>query len=459
MPSNRNVNFKFKPPAYISHLTAYSLSALLIITPLIKGAVQEWAVSLIHLVTIVGMAAFLAVRSLNWDWKRIRTPVDQPILMLVVLPVISSLFSVHPRTSLWATVLLLNYVLIFYLTVHTINTRARLRHLIHIIIAMGIFLSVLGLLKRFDANPFPWWNYGHSSWLTSTYMNHNHFAGYAEMSISVTLGFFLTGFRGGKLVLMIYMTGIMVVALALSLSRGGWIAFGLTLVFMAFALLTNRHFERKRFLISLVGGLVFVIFIILGNTPVVQRILTLPQKDADISFKSRLEVWAGIREMISDYPLLGTGPGTFGTAFTRYQPPGLRNHFTMAHNDYLHFTAELGLMLIPILIWMIIALFREGFRKLENLSRLVRGTTLGAMSGIFAIVVHSAADFNLHIPANALLFAVLAAVVATPLPKSRNKYQRKEKPVSGRWEVLQDRRDELREQLRKVPLLTGRRWN
>ena len=290
-------------------------------------------------------------------------------------------------------------------------------------------------------------------------MNHNHFAGYAEISISVTLGFFLTGFRGGKLVLMIYMTGIMVVALALSLSRGGWIAFGLTLVFMAFALLTNRHFERKRFLISLVGGLVFVIFIILGNTPVVQRILTLPQKDADISFKSRLEVWAGIREMISDYPLLGTGPGTFGTAFTRYQPPGLRNHFTMAHNDYLHFTAELGLMLIPILIWMIIALFREGFRKLENLSRLVRGTTLGAMSGIFAIVVHSAADFNLHIPANALLFAVLAAVVATPLPKSRNKYQRKEKPVSGRWEVLQDRRDELREQLRKVPLLTGRRWN
>ncbi|MDM8549710.1 hypothetical protein QUF72_06525 [Desulfobacterales bacterium HSG2] len=214
------MDFKFKPPAYISYVTACSLAALLVITHLVKGAVQEWAVSLIHLVTIVDMTAFLAVRSLNWDWKWIRTPVDQPILLLVVLSVLSSLFSVYPQTSLWATVLLLNYVLFFYLTIHAIKTRARLRRLIHIIITMGVFLSVLGLLKRFDANPFPWWNYGHSPWLTSTYMNHNHFAGYAEMSISVTLGFFLTDFRGGKLVLMIYMTGIMIVALALSLSRG-----------------------------------------------------------------------------------------------------------------------------------------------------------------------------------------------------------------------------------------------
>jgi len=52
------VDFKFKPPAYISYITACSLAALLVITPLVKGAVQEWAVSLIHLVTIVGMTAF-----------------------------------------------------------------------------------------------------------------------------------------------------------------------------------------------------------------------------------------------------------------------------------------------------------------------------------------------------------------------------------------------------------------
>ena len=88
----------------------------------------------------------------------------------------------------------------------------------------------------------------------------------------------------------------------------------------------------------------------------------------------------------------------------------------MAHNDYLHFTSETGLLLIPIIIWMIIALYRKGFRKLKNPSRLVRGITLGTLSGITAILVHSVSDFNLHIPANALLFIVLAALAVAPLP-------------------------------------------
>jgi hypothetical protein len=65
---------------------------------------------------------------------------------------------------------------------------------------------------------------------------------------------------------------------------------------------------------------------------------------------------------------------------------------------------------------MIVALYRKGFIKLKNPSRLVRGTTLGALSGITAILVHSISDFNLHIPANALLFAILAALVVAPLP-------------------------------------------
>ena len=88
----------------------------------------------------------------------------------------------------------------------------------------------------------------------------------------------------------------------------------------------------------------------------------------------------------------------------------------MAHNDYLHFISEVGLILVAIIIWMIIALYRKGFRNLQNPSRLVRGITLGSLSGITAILVHSAADFNLHIPANAILFTILAALVLSPLP-------------------------------------------
>ena len=120
--------------------------------------------------------------------------------------------------------------------------------------------------------------------------------------------------------------------------------------------------------------------------------------------------------MIKDYPLLGIGPGNFATIFTQYQPPGLASRSMYAHNDYLHFTSEVGLPLVAIVVWMIIALYKKGFKKMKNTSRLVRGTTLGSLAGITAILVHSISDFNLHIPANALLFTVLAALVVAPLP-------------------------------------------
>jgi len=157
--------------------------------------------------------------------------------------------------------------------------------------------------------------------------------------------------------------------------------------------------------------------IVLASTPVVERILTIEQREYIPNFSARLTAWGGVVDMIKDYPVLGIGPGTFAFIFTQYQPPGLAQHYTMAHNDYLHFTSEVGLPLIAIVVWMIIALYRKGFRKLKNPSRLVRGITLGAMSGITAILVHSIGDFNLHIPANALLFTVLAGIVVAPLPQ------------------------------------------
>ena len=142
------------------------------------------------------------------------------------------------------------------------------------------------------------------------------------------------------------------------------------------------------------------------------------------NLNSRITVWGGIVKIIKDHPLLGTGPGTFAAVFTQYQPPGLFSRYFAGHNDYLHFTSETGLALVPAMVWMIIALFVKGFKKLNNPSRLVRGVTIGAMSGITAILIHSIFDFNLHIPANAILFTVLAAIVVSPLPATDHRGQK-----------------------------------
>jgi O-antigen ligase len=237
------------------------------------------------------------------------------------------------------------------------------------------------------------------------------------MAIPLILGFLLIGLRGGKLILMLFLALIMLSALILSLSRGGWIGATIGLVFMGSALLGNRYFKRKKLVLSFIGASLFLGIFILANRSVVQEIRTLTERENEPVFQDRVLVWGKVANMTLDYPILGIGPGTFSTIFTQYQPPGLTLRYTMAHNDYLHFISEVGIVLMAILIWMVIALYKKGFNKLKNPSRLVRGTTLGAMSGVTAILIHSIFDFNLHIPANAILFTVLAAIVVSPIPK------------------------------------------
>ena len=403
-------------------LTRYSIYFLLIFTPLAAGAVQGWATSVIHMVTLLALTAFLLEESLKWNWEWIKTPLDIPILCLIVFCLLSSFFSVQRYTSAWSFILLLNYIIIYYLIIHTFNTRERLRHLTGVIILVAAFLTIFGLVKKIGANPFPWWNYDirlspDMAMSSSTYGNPNHFAGFLAMTIPFIIGMFFTGINGGKLFLSVLLTFLMLMALIFSLSRGGWVSTAVGLVFMVAALLINQYLKGKTMVLIAVVGLFFLAFIALSNRPVIQELLTIKQASRDASFQSRVQVWHKTLDVIHDYPWLGTGPGTFSTMFTQYQPPGFTSRFFMAHNDYLHFISETGIPLIAIMVWMIAGLYLKGMTKLADYSRLIRGTALGAMSGITALLFFSIFDFNLHIPANAILFTVLAAIVVSPIPE------------------------------------------
>ena len=362
----------------LSAIARYSLYALLIFTPLAYGSVQGWAISTIHLLTIIALTALLIQKTWTWDWKWISTPLDIPIVALLIVTILSSIFSMHQRISLWSIILLLNYLTIYYLVIHTINTRSQLRNLTYVIIAVAASLSIFGLMTKLGDNPFPWYDYSHlkrgTDVVSSTYVNPNHFAGYLEMVLPLALGMFLLGFRGGKLILLSYLTLILLTGLLISLSRGGWVSTAMSLAFMASALLVSPFFEKKKLLLSCIGGSLLIALIVLPNRPVVEEILTVSEKAEDVSLSSRVSVWRSTVAMTLDRPFFGTGPGTYTIVFTQYQPPGMIGRYTMAHSDYLHFIAETGLALMAIVIWMIVVFFRKGFSKLKNPSRFVRGT-------------------------------------------------------------------------------------
>ena len=139
--------------------------------------------------------------------------------------------------------------------------------------------------------------------------------------------------------------------------------------------------------------------------------MTLAEKDESASMEVRIKAWTGTMELIKDHPYLGTGPGTYAAVFTKYQPPGHRIMFIQAHNDYLHFTANMGLLIIPVILWILFVFFRMGFKNVADPSRQTRGFALAALAAVVAILIHSISDFNLHIPANAILFTVIAGTV------------------------------------------------
>ena len=79
-----------------------------------------------------------------------------------------------------------------------------------------------------------------------------------------------------------------------------------------------------------------------------------------------------------------------------------------SENDYLEALAEGGLLFVAILA---LALVWGGARLLSDWSASQRshdrGLGLGLLAGLFALLLHSLGDFNLHIMANAILFVVL----------------------------------------------------
>jgi O-antigen ligase len=82
-----------------------------------------------------------------------------------------------------------------------------------------------------------------------------------------------------------------------------------------------------------------------------------------------------------------------------------------AHNDYLQFVADAGILFVPLLLWLLFLFFRAGFAKIKSRSRQTSGIALGGMAAAVAMLIHSLSDGNLRIPANALLFTAVAALV------------------------------------------------
>lgn len=319
------------------------------------------------------------------------------------------------------------YVALFCLILLLVQGRRRFYALATVLVlaalAQAMFAGILALSgSRFlfgDVN-----SYAHGS-----FPNRNHLAGFLEMSIALGIGVLMaqldpdraglswrqrmrngiSTLLGSKTRLRLYLA-VMVVTLVLTGSRMGNAAFFASLLVTSLvALLFYRRLPRSA--LVLLVSLVIVDLFILGSWFGLDRVRERLENTV-VTQEERYQVDVQGLSYLDDFWVTGSGGGTFGVVFPTYRDQGLDPHlYVHAHNDYLESLLEYGVLglVLPggiVLLSLGVAL-RVLYRRRDPLPR---GMAFASLMGIMAMLIHSTADFNLHIPANAALFVVLIAL-------------------------------------------------
>lgn len=352
--------------------------------------------------------------------------------------------SVHPKATLVAFLRLSAGAAFFFAMVQLLSRFRTLKLATSILITFGGLFALLGLLQFIFPSDHVLWFFiewpERTAHHFATYVNGNHYAGLIGMLLPLALAVTVyrlprrlySGWREGVVEFFsnpdtaafagfLAATVVMGASVFFSLSRGGVLA-SLAALFSFFLMLALLGIERRRILLP---G--FVLLLILGAVgwvgwePVFERFESVRTESGELNTQ-RLDYWQDSLESIKAYPLFGTGAGTFADAYPRFQTVTTRKLVDHAHNDYVEWLFEGGLVGAVLAVWLLLDVVIRSFRASRRRGHLFSFYLwLGAMSGLVSILLHSITDFNLQIPANGLMLsALLALLVAAAHTRSRS---------------------------------------
>jgi O-antigen ligase len=273
-------------------------------------------------------------------------------------------------------------------------------------------------------------------WLSTdvqgTYANKNHFAGLLEMVLPMTAAHGLALWGRGlylKAVGVWTMALLIVAGIVASLSKMGFVA-GLAGLFVLGTLVVVARVpgKRKGLVIAGLAAVMLFCFVFLPSDQFVANYGSIAGHE-EAALEGRAPIWRDTLHLIAAYPLFGCGLGNYETAFFRYQTSVVDRVFTYAHNDYLQAAAELGLMGVVIaaamLLPMIGGIARGAWREADPNRRYLAQGCAGALA---AMGLHSLTDFNMYVPANAMVLAWICGIgAAVSYGASKGRWKRRRK--------------------------------
>jgi O-antigen ligase len=304
-------------------------------------------------------------------------------------------------------------------------------HLLVAVMTAGVLESLYGMFEFFS---------GHRhilnlpaeaivSSVTGTFINRNYFAGYLLMVIPLSMGFLFsreagrTGrYRGwrhrlssldGKTLLIGFSVIVMILGLLFSASRMGIVS--LLLSFSLISLFFRSPWKERTFSRGsiLILGLAILWAAWIGLDIVINRFFTVSE-----GLKGRWAFWVNTFQIFKDFPVFGSGLGTYLQVFPVYRSFHIQGLVSHAENDYLQLASEVGIIGLGLLSVLFSYLISRAFSGIRSLSDREPGRyiAIGGLVGILALMLHSLVERNIQVPANAFLYTFMFALVLRIAP-------------------------------------------
>jgi O-antigen ligase len=377
-----------------------------------NGTVEPWSQAIL----VIAMAALLvwwgylvaSHKSGEITWS----PVFWPVLAIFLIGLLQYVvrLSVYPYLTEVELLKWTAYLLVIFLSSQAFQSPRQWGNFTWFLVWFGFAVAVFGILQDLTSNGKLYWfrelRYG--GVMYGPYVNRNHFAGFMELVIPVGLATLaVRGVRRQQIPLIAFCTAVSIGALILSASRAGVVAFGAALIFLTLLVLLRRG--EKRYLLPFLSVLVLAGGLVawMGADQAILRFKQI--KNPEFTESRRISMMRGALHMFRAHPWIGTGLGTTISVYPRFETLYDGKTVDHVHNDHIELLAETGVAGGICWLAFIAILFRCGLKNLTSRNEpLVQALQIGALVACVSLLIHGLVDFNLHIPANAFLFFLLA---------------------------------------------------
>lgn len=324
--------------------------------------------------------------------------------------------SLAPSDTAGTALMVLAQLVLFLSAFALLRTRARRRVFGVVLLLAGVFQIAYGVIDDESVER-----------LHGSFVNPNHFAGYLQVALALAFAHLVFQLRQGnrteswkgrieKLVkrlvpisTSVVLWGTVAAGLALSRSRGGILAAALsTIILVVFAVAHRRAPARRRTALLVSAGLLAAGLFAASITRDAPLLRFLGSDPRDVGRDLRVEIWRTSRSAWRQFPLLGSGLGTFREAFRRVQPREVSGLVEQAHSEPLQLLVTGGvagaLLGLAALFGTLIVLARAFFLQRH---REESAFVLAGLGATIALLLHGLVEFNFSLPATPATFAAL----------------------------------------------------